>query len=295
MASAAHPVRQPATTRTLPPTRRVNRPENMPTADMVTEDGSSISPDAMMLAPNPYPAARGVWTNSGRKANVAYMPVPSSSATRLDVHTAGIRIICMSISGVAARSSANIQPATSRALTASRPITAAEPQPQPGASLTATSSATSQADISTAGRQLIRPGMRTGEDGTNSTADTAATTVRISGSQNSQCQSSASTIGPARTIPSPAPTPVSAAMDPTAPLTRSAGNSSRMIPNASGTMPPPMPWITRAAIITAIEEATADSSEPAASAISDTTNTRCLPTMSPTRPRMGVMTDADSR
>jgi hypothetical protein len=267
----------------------------MPTPNIVTDDGSSMSPEPMMLAPNPYPAVRGVCRNSGRKANVAYIPVPISSATRLFVHTAGSRIICMSISGVAARSSAITQPAASAALAASRPITVAEPQPQSGASLTATSSATSQADMRTADSQLIRPGTRTGDSGTNAVAATAAARVKISGSQNSQCQSSASTIGPATTMPRPAPTAVSAAIAPTAPVTLAAGNSSLTIPNATGTMPPAMPWITRAAISTPIEELTAASSEPAASATCAATKTRSLPIMSPTRPRIGVMTDADSR
>ena len=40
-----------------------------------------------------------------------------------------------------------------------------------------------------------------------------------------------------------------------------------MIPNATGSMPPPIPWITRATIRTPIEDATAASSEPTASAI----------------------------
>ena len=145
-----------------------------------------MSPERVMLAPNPYPAAGGVCTNSGRNANVAYMPIPMSSATRLFVHTAGRRIIFMSISGVAERSSAITQAAPSTTAAASRPSTRAENQPQAGASLRATSSATSHADSSTAGSQLIRPGVRTGDSGTNSTADTAAMIVRIIGSQNSQ-------------------------------------------------------------------------------------------------------------
>ena len=68
-----------------------------------------------------------------------------------------------------------------------------------------------------------------------------------------------------------------------------------MIPNATGSIPPPAPWITRATIITPIEGASAASSEPTASATSAATNTRFLPVMSPTRPRIGVMIEADSR
>ena len=96
-------------------------------------------------------------------------------------------------------------------------------------------------------------------------------------------------------MPRPAPTAVSDARAPTAPVTFSAGNSSRMIPNATGIIPPPIPWITRATIMTPIDDATAASSEPTASAISVATKTRSLPIMSPSRPRIGVMIDADSR
>ena len=183
---AAAPVRQPPVTSALPPSRAASRPAYMPVMNMVIAEGSSMSPERVMLAPKPYPAADGVWTNSGRNANVAYIPTPSSSETRLFVHTAVRRIIFMSISGVAARSSAVTQPAASSTAAASRPRTRLEPQPQAGASLSATSSATSHADSSRAGAQLIRPGVRTGDSGTKSTADTAAMIVRTIGSQNSQ-------------------------------------------------------------------------------------------------------------
>ena len=66
------------------------------------------------------------------------------------------------------------------------PRTLADPHPQVGASLTPTSRATSQAESRTAASQLIRPGVRTGDSGTKSCAETAATSVMISGIQNSQ-------------------------------------------------------------------------------------------------------------
>ena len=47
------------------------------------------------------------------------------------------------------------------------------------------------------------------------------------------------------------------------PATRSRGNSSRMIPNASGKIAPPSPWIVRAPIITGSVVASAASSVPA--------------------------------
>ena len=50
---ATPPIRHPAITRTLPPSRRASRPANMPMTNMVIAEGSSISPERVMLAPNP--------------------------------------------------------------------------------------------------------------------------------------------------------------------------------------------------------------------------------------------------
>ena len=79
------------------------------------------------------------------------------------------------------------------------------------------------------------------------------------------------------------------------PATRSRGNSSRTMPNASGKMAPPSPWIVRATIMTGSVVARAASSVPAASPASTTTSVRFLPNMSPIRPAMGVATDAARR
>ncbi len=68
-----------------------------------------------------------------------------------------------------------------------------------------------------------------------------------------------------------------------------------MMPNDSGSTPPPTPWITRATIMTTIEPATAASTEPTVRAISAATSIRSLPRMSPSRPTIGVKTDADSK
>ena len=96
-------------------------------------------------------------------------------------------------------------------------------------------------------------------------------------------------------MPNPLPTAIIADESPMAPATFSRGNSSRMIPNASGSTPPPAPWIRRATISSPIECATAPSPVPTPSATRVTTNIRSLPYTSPMRPRMGVKTDADSR
>ena len=79
------------------------------------------------------------------------------------------------------------------------------------------------------------------------------------------------------------------------PATRSRGNSSRMMPNASGKIAPPSPWITRATIITGSVVASAARSVPPARQTSTTSSIRFLPNMSPSRPAIGVATDAASR
>ena len=53
--------------------------------------------------------------------------------------------------------------------------------------------------------------------------------------------------------------------------------------------------MTRATIITPIDVASAASAVPAASTTSTATSTRFLPYMSPSRPAIGVTTEAESR
>ena len=102
-------------------------------------------------------------------------------------------------------------------------------------------------------------------------------------------------ITPASTIPTPPPIPSIADSSPMLPATFSRGNSSRTIPIANGKIPPPAPWITRATIRRSSELATAASRVPAASSTSVYSSSRSLPYMSPSRPRIEVATDADSR
>ena len=124
---------------------------------------------------------------------------------------------------------------------------------------------------------------------------TVAMTIGISGSQKSQWKDRLSAIGPARITPRPPPTPSSADMSPMPPATRARGNSSRMIPKASGKIPPAAPWMTRASSITARVVESAASTVPAVSSARTITSSRCLPNMSPSFPISGVATEALSR
>ena len=72
-------------------------------------------------------------------------------------------------------------------------------------------------------------------------------------------------------------------------------NSSRAMPKASGSTPPPAPCTTRAAISQPMLGASAASSDPTASATSVTTSIRVLPTTSPTLPSRGVAIEALNR
>jgi hypothetical protein len=104
-----------------------------------------------------------------------------------------------------------------------------------------------------------------------------------------------STITPLSTSPAPPPIPNVAEISPMPVATRSGGNSSRMIPKASGNTAAAMPWIARPAIRTSIECESAQTSEPSAKTESAITSMRSLPNMSPSRPTIGVETDAVSR
>ncbi len=232
---------------------------------------------------------------AGRNAITEYMQMPSSRAVRFVVHTAGWRIICMSMRGAFARVSTRAQ--ITPMMTASRksPSVFHESQPQDEPWLMPSSSATSQPESSRAPGMLTVPAVRTGDSGTSSQVATAAATMMMPGMMNSQCQLRWETIGPATVIPRPLPTAMIEADSPMAPATFSRGNSSRMIPKARGRTPPPAPWIRRATISSAMELETAARAVPAASAPRVTTSIRSLPNTSPMRPRIGVNTEAESR
>ncbi len=102
-------------------------------------------------------------------------------------------------------------------------------------------------------------------------------------------------MGPAATMPTPPPAAITADKLLMLPGTWDASNSSRMMPKDSGNSAPPMPWTTRAMIRTPMLGASAATRQPASTASRTATRVRFLPTRSPTRPSIGVKTEADSR
>ncbi len=102
-------------------------------------------------------------------------------------------------------------------------------------------------------------------------------------------------MGPAATMPTPPPAAITADRLLMLPLTSAGANSSRMMPNDRGNSAPPTPWITRARISTPMLGASAASRQPTATVSRTATRVRFLPIRSPTRPRIGVKTEADSR
>ena len=152
--------------------------------------------------------------------------------------------------------------AQTRMPTTNRAIVFRPPQPHTVVWAIAISTSEIPTVISAAASQFILPGERTGDSGMNRQVAIAASTVTTSGSQNSQCQLRCWTIRPPMIRPAPPPTPRIDDISPMLPATCSLGNSSRMIENAKGKIPPATPWITRATISTPSELETAASSVP---------------------------------
>ena len=227
--------------------------------------------------------------------NDEYIPAPSRNATRFVVHTPRIRIIDMSINGSRLWTSTHTHAAQTSTPAPNSAIVFVPVQPQTVVCAIAIRRQEMPALISAAASQFTWPGVRTGDSGTNRHVQNAASSVTTSGAQNSQCQLRCSTMTAPSTRPRPPPTPRIAEITPMLPATLSAGNSSRVIENARGKMPPATPWITRAAIRTASEFASAASSVPAASTSSVYSSSRSLPYMSPSRPMIAVPTEADRR
>ena len=119
--------------------------------------------------------------------------------------------------------------------------------------------------------------------------------IRTAGSQNSQCHDRCSTIGPAATMPMPAPMPKIADSSPMVTPTRSCGSSSRTMPIDSGMIAPAAPCRARAMMRMPRVGASAASSVPTRRIDRTTIIIRRLPSMSPSRPKIGVSTAAESR
>jgi hypothetical protein len=118
--------------------------------------------------------------------NITYMPNPNSMAARLVVHTSGMRIIFISTSGDSERVSEVIQSTTRTDERTKSPMTLGSPQPMTGPSETPRSPADNQPDISTAPVTLMRPGVRIGDSGMNTTVAMAAARHGTRGIQKSQ-------------------------------------------------------------------------------------------------------------
>src|SRR5438128_10146692 len=100
----------------------------------------------------------------------------------------------MSIRGCELLTSTATQAAQMTTPTINSPSVFAPPHPHAVVSLTAIKTSVMPVLINTAAGQLMRPGTRTGDSGTNLQVQIAAATIRTSGSQNSQCQLRCSTI-----------------------------------------------------------------------------------------------------
>ena len=226
----------------------------------------------------------------------AYIPAPSRKAVRLVVQTARIRIIPMSIRGSRLRISTTTHAAQSSRPAPISPIVRVEPQPQVVASLIASSTAVIPVDMSSAASQFTRPGTRTGDSGTNRQVPSAAATITTSGIQKIHCQLEMLDDQAACEDAHPGADAEHRGEEADAPghlLARElvADDAEREREDPAARRPGSR---GRRSGGRACARAAARS-VPAASTTSVQTSTCSLPYMSPSRPRMAVPTEAESR
>ncbi len=102
-------------------------------------------------------------------------------------------------------------------------------------------------------------------------------------------------ITPESASPRPPPTPNTAEIAPIAVPTFSGGNSSLMIANASGKTAAPQPWRIRHPIRAPMFHAKIAQTLPVRKIEREITSIRSLPYWSPSLPKSGVATEAESR
>src|SRR5580658_7096583 len=98
---------------------------------------------------------------------MANNPNPKRTAVRFVVQTAGMRIMVMSTRGASERTSVHTQSTINTAAAPNMTRTVGSRQPHVGPYVTPNRPTVSHPDIKTAPNQLMPPGARTGEAGTN--------------------------------------------------------------------------------------------------------------------------------
>ena len=244
----------------------------------------------MVVFAKPYPVTAGSSTSWGISTYEPNIAKPIANAVRFVDHTGRRDMSCMSTIGSGTRRSHAMKAVPRTAAAANSPSTPVDFQPHALPCETPSRSEASASDSSAAPSQSILAFTRTGDSGTKRHVAHAATAVTASEDQKIHSIERWSTITPASTRPSPPPMPKVAEIRPIEVATRSGGNSSRMIPKASGKIAPPAPWIPRPRISTPIDPPIAHTKEPRAKMPSAMSSTFSLPYMSPKRPSSGVET-----
>ncbi len=135
----------------------------------------------------------------------------------------------------------------------------------------------------------MRACTRTGDSGTKRQVASAPITEAITPSQKIESTPSVSTSSPLTTRPMPPPMPNIAEIVPMLVATFSRGNSSRMMPIASGRIAPPAPCTERPTMYTGSEWPNAAIRLPRPKTTRAKRSMRSLPYMSPKRPTIGVV------
>lgn len=200
-----------------------------------------------------------------------------------------------STSGLRLRSCWNPHSPNSTTAAANIDSTAGLVQPQVLPWVRGTSRLTSAALRPTAPTPSNRPPVRVRDSRMNTAAAVATAAPIAVVTQNSTCQSANWTMAAANGMPSAVPRPRVELSRATARPTRSLGSSSRRIDMPIGMTAAPAPCRPRAVMRTAMFELIAHSSDPTVIRTSATSSMRFLPTMSASRPKIGVITAPTSR
>ena len=266
-ALAASPIRSV----TVWPMRAPSHPASGPQTIIATDDGRKNRPASTSDASNPKPAtASSTCTNAGISTKNAVSEKPTSTVAALVHAIPGRANVLRSTSGSGTRRSTRTQTTNQHTDATANPTTRTDSQPQAEPFVTASSRHTSAALNTAAPSQSGRPPRRTGDSGTNAQISALATSTGAPPITNSQCQLRFSSTKPLPTRPIAPPMPNTLETIPTATPTRSAGNSSRMIPKLSGKTAAPVPWSTRHATSQPSESPAAAASDPSAEDVTGT-------------------------
>src|SRR5690606_13410791 len=283
---------QPTQSVNFGPSRAITRAAIGAVTIIANPPGAIHSPASSMDRPSPYPVEVGSSRICGPTSDSANIANPTETDARFVVSTGSRAVVRRSPIGDGERSSHHPNSTKITADAENMASVVALVQPQPAPFEMPSSRVISPAASPSAPTGSNRSRATGGTCGTSVVNTTIAVRPSAAENQNSMCQSKFCAMNADNGSPSAPPTPSEELIIAIADPTRSGGTHARMTLMPSGMIGSPNPCRPRPSTSGSSDVEVAAMSEPTVSSAAHAISSRFGPYMSPSRPNIGVATQA---